>query len=151
MKTVTIGIECVGRHSRFEIEFGNCLVKSIEVEIDHVSKIIQANEYGPMPLVEVTRKDKINYCKFEVFDDAFGYYTRKIQTRPAKKEHKLFRVQNGQLSILGDFKDLGSNYFYGLMESYYSHYCSIYRKQARSSGWYSTKYKDWYKSVKQVK
>lgn len=155
MKTTVVEIECVGWNSRDRIELGNCHVKSIEVEIDHVNRIIQLNEYGPMPLVGLTTENKINYCKFEVFDDALGWYRRKIQTSPAKEECKFFQVQNGQLTVLGNFKDLTNHntlgYFYGIVESHYSQYCSTYRIQARSASWRATKYYDWYNSVEKVK
>jgi|ERR1035437_893621 hypothetical protein len=129
MNTTTVEIVCVGSFSNNYIH-ESCRINSIEVTIDHLGKEIRLDEYPSLPIVEFTRKDRVNYCKFEILDDAFGWYRRPIQTKPYKVEKKWFKVENGNLIVLGD---LPKPHFQGILDDFYSEYKNIYRIHYYSS------------------
>ena len=93
-------------------------------------------------MVAFSRKNRVSYCKFEILDNAFGWYNRTIQTKPRKVEKKWFKIDNGNMIVLGDLPK--PDHWAGILDNYYSEYKNIYRTHYLYRG------KNWDSSLKAV-
>ena len=103
IETTMVEIECLGSANRGDIN-AHCIISGCDIQIDHDKKEIICNEYLSIPMAGYTRKDGVNYCKFEIPEKAYCNYVRTIQTEPAIHERKWFKIENGEMIVLGDVK-----------------------------------------------
>jgi hypothetical protein len=124
MNTATVEIVCVGNAGKGYIN-ANCLVQGCDIQLDHEKKEIIHSEYEFILMKEFYRKDRVNYCRFEIPDGAYCNYCRTIQIKPRIQERKWFRIENGKMIILGD---VTTGLWTGFaLDIYFGKYKNIYR------------------------
>lgn len=100
MTTAPIELVCVGNDGGGYIK-AQCRVGWIEVLVDDKKKLLDCKDTF-IPMKNYRREDRINYCRYDIPQGVICYYNRSIQTNPRMEEEKWFRVEDGQLVILGD-------------------------------------------------
>ena len=102
-----------------------CVVAGCDIRIDHEKMEIICNEYHPIIMDSYSRKKEVNCCKFIIPEKAYCNYVRTIQAKPTVHERKWFRVENGQMIILGDVKGGMSPSF--AVEQFFGEYLKTYK------------------------
>lgn len=119
MKTTTLELECVGNAGNGYIN-AQCLVLWFEVLVNEDQKKVRCISHY-LTMKDYRRKDRINYCRFDVPEGVICCYIRSVQTKPSKQESKWFRIDNAQVAILGDVVG-GTCSFVKMFLQKYKHY-----------------------------
>jgi hypothetical protein len=100
MNTTTIELVCVGNDGNGYIK-AQCRVGWFEVALNEDERKVQFVDHF-IPMREYRRKNRVNYCRYEIPEGVICYYHRAIETKPRKEESRWFRVDDGKFTILGD-------------------------------------------------
>ena len=99
-KTTKIELLCVGNIGRGYIH-AQVGVQCYEPQSDDVGKIL-ALDGKWLPIRNVYRKERVNYCSFEVPEGFLCWYHRHSQTKPNLEERKCFYCKDGEFVDLGE-------------------------------------------------
>jgi hypothetical protein len=100
MKITTIELACVGNAANGYVN-AQCMVEAFEIFASESERTIDVCLRG-IKMKDYERKDRVNYCRFEVPEGEICRYVRRIQIKPYLQERKWFRIVEGQLVELAD-------------------------------------------------
>ena len=126
----TIIIETVGNHKKYLRQL--CEVGAVGLQIDHARKEVTAIEYDHIPMLGCTRIGRVNHCEFEVPEEFYCWYVRKADIKARLNECRCFKVENGQINILGETYRPDC---YGLLYKIFPD-CSEYKINSKRDKWY---------------
>ena len=124
METTIIEIACPADANNAYVH-DQCIVSGCDIQIDHEKKEITCNVYQSISMAGHTTENQVNYCKFEIPENAYCNYVRTIQAKPPVQERKWFRVENGEMIVLADVKGSLSPSF--AVEQFFGEYLKTYK------------------------
>lgn len=96
----SIELMCVGNAGNGYIN-AQIFVAWFEVQIEEEKKHVEVIQHQ-IPIKNYRREGRVNFCEFDIPNDAVCFVRRHIQTRPNIEENRFFRIQDGQFSALAD-------------------------------------------------
>ena len=91
----------------------------LKVEIDGQNKILYIQKIGELKWEDNTRRNRVNYTRFKIFDGIYLYY-RPIKKNYRELDSKVFKIQDGNLSLV--YEDDWQWDCKQRIEQYYSEY-----------------------------